>query len=125
MVCASSNLPAPSAIGICNPVGVSLDGTGNLFVGDAANNRVLEYNRPLAAHNPASGAGDVTGDVVLGQGASGAAQRTADGGRVSAAAQRLGTAAQSGPWISTRVQKTIPISAEARAAASAFSARCG
>ena len=71
-VCASSaGAPAPSATGICDPTAISLDSLGNLFVADAFNNRVLEYNQPLAAYNAASGAGDVTADVVLGQGASG------------------------------------------------------
>ena len=72
-VCSSSLAsPAPSATGICKPAGISLDNMGNLLVADAFNNRVLEYNQPLAALNPASGAGDVTADVVFGQGASGA-----------------------------------------------------
>ena len=71
-VCASSAAPpAPSATGMCLPVGVTLDATGNLLVADAFNNRVLEYNNPLAAPNPASGVGDATADLVLGQGASG------------------------------------------------------
>ena len=71
-VCASSaGAPAPSATGICDPTAITLDSLGNLFVADAFNNRVLEYNQPLAAYNAASGAGDVTADVVLGQGASG------------------------------------------------------
>src|SRR5580700_6524559 len=55
----------------CQPFGIGLDSSGNLFVADAINNRVLEYNQPLAPRNPASGAGDVTADVVFGQGASG------------------------------------------------------
>jgi hypothetical protein len=72
-VCASSaGNPPPSATAICQPFGISLDSTGNLFVTDALNNRVLEYNHPLASFNAASGAGDVTADVVFGQGASGA-----------------------------------------------------
>ncbi len=70
-VCASSAGPAPSATAICDPVAVSLDSPGNLIVADAYNNRVLEYNQPLAAFNAASGAGNVTADLVLGQGASG------------------------------------------------------
>ncbi len=71
-VCASSAAaPAPSATGICKPAGVSLDSVGNLLLADAFNNRVLEYNQPLAAFNPASGAGDVTADLVLGQGPDG------------------------------------------------------
>ena len=74
VACASSagnGDPLPSANDMCQPFGISLDSTGNLCVADAVNNRVLEYNHPLAAFNPASGAGDVTADLVLGQGASG------------------------------------------------------
>ena len=74
VACASSagnGDPLPSATDMCQPFGISLDSTGNLFVADAVNNRVLEYNHPLAAFNAASGAGDVTADLVLGQGASG------------------------------------------------------
>ncbi|MGC1397304.1 choice-of-anchor D domain-containing protein, partial [Candidatus Binatus sp.] len=63
-VCSSSAGPPPSATGICNPVGVSLDSFGDLIVADQANNRVLEYNQPVAT-------GNVTADLVLGQGASG------------------------------------------------------
>ena len=47
--------------GICNPIGVSLDALGDLFVGDQSNNRVLEYNQPLAPAN-------VTATEVFGQG---------------------------------------------------------
>ena len=50
-----------SATGLCNPVGVSLDSSGDLVVGDQANNRVLEYNQPLAPAN-------VTAAEVFGQG---------------------------------------------------------
>jgi hypothetical protein len=71
-ICASSaGTPPPSATDMCQPFGISLDSVGNLFVADALSNRLLEYNQPLASLNPASGAGDVTADVVFGQGASG------------------------------------------------------
>src|SRR5208282_1049296 len=34
--------------GLCGPESVALDLTGNLYVADFANNRVVEYNTPLA-----------------------------------------------------------------------------
>jgi hypothetical protein len=44
---------------LCDPKGVAVDGSGNLYVADTTNNRVLEYNAPLAT--------DTTADRVLGQ----------------------------------------------------------
>jgi sugar lactone lactonase YvrE len=49
----------PNAEGICSPVGIAVDNTGNLYVADAGNNRVLEYNAPF---NTA-----VAADMVFGQ----------------------------------------------------------
>src|SRR4029077_10373749 len=63
--------PAPSASAMCQPVGVRVDSAGNLYVADTSNNRVLEFNQPLAASNPATGAGDYVADLVLGQGSAG------------------------------------------------------
>jgi sugar lactone lactonase YvrE len=37
----------PTANDLCVPTGVALDGSGNLFVADNINNRVLEYDAPL------------------------------------------------------------------------------
>ena len=42
------------------PLGLALDNTDNLYVGDTANCRVLEYDQPRASK-------DVTADVVFGQ----------------------------------------------------------
>jgi sugar lactone lactonase YvrE len=39
----------PNANNLCLPSGVSLDSSGNLFVADARNNRVLEFNQPLGS----------------------------------------------------------------------------
>jgi len=38
----------PTAATLCNPEGVTVDGTGNLYVGDTLNHRVLEYDAPLS-----------------------------------------------------------------------------
>ena len=32
---------------LCDPTAVGVDGSGNLYVADSGNNRVLEYNTPL------------------------------------------------------------------------------
>jgi sugar lactone lactonase YvrE len=50
-----------SAKSLCSPGGVALDGTGNLYVADTSNYRVLKYNAPF------SSPGDTTADLVLGQ----------------------------------------------------------
>jgi sugar lactone lactonase YvrE len=63
----ASNACAVGATGLCDPIGVALDGANNLYVADSHNNRVLEYNAPLA--NPA--APNVTANLVFGQGSSG------------------------------------------------------
>ncbi|MFM8445377.1 MAG: NHL repeat-containing protein [Methylococcus sp.] len=47
-----------SADTLCNPEGVAVDGTGNLYIADYNNHRVLAYQAPLS---------DTTADKVLGQ----------------------------------------------------------
>src|SRR5205085_804011 len=44
---------------LCHPTGVTVDGSGRLYVVDQANCRVLEYDTPLT--------GDTTADRVFGQ----------------------------------------------------------
>jgi sugar lactone lactonase YvrE len=60
----------PSASTLCQPTQVALDSFGNLYVADAGNNRVVEYNTPLSA-TAVTGSGDTTADLVFGQGATG------------------------------------------------------
>lgn len=48
-----------SANSLCTPQGVSVDTAGNVYVADRKNNRVLEYNKPLAT--------DTMADRVFGQ----------------------------------------------------------
>ena len=40
--------PAPTAGTLCLPSGVAVDGNGNVYVADGLNDRVLEYDKPLA-----------------------------------------------------------------------------
>src|SRR5262245_22395080 len=56
------NLGGVTATSLCFPWGVALDAGGNLYVADASNSRVLEYDTPLVS--------GVTADRVFGQGAS-------------------------------------------------------
>jgi sugar lactone lactonase YvrE len=55
----TSNTCATSQQGQCYPIGVAFDTSGNLWVADALNNRVLEYNAPFSTGEAAS--------VVIGQ----------------------------------------------------------
>jgi len=45
---------------LCDPTGVAVDASGNLYVADEINNRILEYKTPLTT--------DVAADRVFGQG---------------------------------------------------------
>jgi NHL repeat len=52
---------------LCNPVSVGIDGVGNVYIADAYNDRVLEYDTPLNAGSGEPGAGDTIADMVFGQ----------------------------------------------------------
>jgi sugar lactone lactonase YvrE len=74
---ATCNGGGVSAISLCNPNGLSVDASNNLWVADYNNNRVLMYLNPQKAAGggcPTPGtpgcAGDTTADLVLGQGSS-------------------------------------------------------
>ncbi len=54
-----SDIDVSTANDLCNPIGVAVDGSGNVYVADYDNNRVLEYNTPLTT--------GTTADRVLGQ----------------------------------------------------------
>src|SRR5208283_1737397 len=62
---------AQMATGLCSPQGLASDSNDNLYVADAGNSRVLEFNQPLAPFDAGTGAGDQTADLVFGQGAMG------------------------------------------------------
>jgi sugar lactone lactonase YvrE len=51
---------------LCTPAGVAVDSTGNLYVADYSNARVLEFNTPEAVTGTV-GSGDTTADLVFGQ----------------------------------------------------------
>ena len=44
---------------LCNPIGVAVDGNGNVYISDASNSRVLEYDLPVVT--------DTQADRVFGQ----------------------------------------------------------
>ena len=77
-----------SADSLIAPTGVALDASGNLYVADNGNNRVLEYNTPLAS--------GTTADTVFGQGGS-FISGTANNGGLSAdsLSQPIGVAVDS------------------------------
>lgn len=53
------NNAAVTGATLCVPSGIAVDGAGNLYVVDAGNNRVLEYNSPFTT--------DTLPDLVFGQ----------------------------------------------------------
>ena len=61
---------AASADTLCGPTGIALDAHDNLYVADTSNNRVVEFNTPLAT-TAVPGSGDTTADFVFGQGSAG------------------------------------------------------
>ena len=58
---------SPSAASLCLPVGLTLDSSGNLYVADAGNNRVLAFAAPFKQAQTAGQAAS----AVLGQGPQG------------------------------------------------------
>lgn len=68
MLSSACNSGGPaSAATLCNPTGVAVDSSNNLYVADFSNNRVLVYFTPFAKTSVA-GSGDAIADVVIGQG---------------------------------------------------------
>ena len=49
---------------MCNPGGVAIDASGNLFVADSGNNRVIEIDAPLAGTQNASRVFGQAGDFT-------------------------------------------------------------
>jgi sugar lactone lactonase YvrE len=55
-----------SASSLCGQVSLAVDGSGNLYVADSENSRVLEYNTPFT-NTGQPGSGDKIADQVFGQ----------------------------------------------------------
>jgi sugar lactone lactonase YvrE len=68
---------------LSNPQGVALDTSGNLYVADEWNSRVLEYNTPLNPSSSETDPGNADADNVFGQGGL-FTQAVADNGGVTA-----------------------------------------
>ena len=63
----TTGIPATTQTGLHGPYGLSFDASGNLWVPDAANNRVLRFNAPFTNGMPASlviGQADFTSSAV-------------------------------------------------------------
>jgi sugar lactone lactonase YvrE len=56
-----------TSLTMCNPRQIAVDSVGNLYVADYGDNRVAEYNTPLAT-TTVTGSGDAKIDLVWGQG---------------------------------------------------------
>ena len=56
--------PPPSKHAMCNPGGVAIDASGNLFVADSGNNRVIEIDAPLSGTQDAARVFGQAGDFT-------------------------------------------------------------
>ena len=71
------NNAAVTGATLCDPTSAAVDGSGNLYVVDAGNNRVLEYDKPFTT--------DTQPDRVFGQGGSFTASACNQDGSITAA----------------------------------------
>ncbi len=60
----SNNANTPNASGLYNPIGLTVDSSGNLYVADTGNGRVLRFPAPFANYTPGT---PEQADLVLGQ----------------------------------------------------------
>jgi len=72
-----------SAASLCGGDGMAVDGSGNLYVGDVSNHRVLEYNNPFAACASFPCVGG-SANLVFGQGGSFTSNSCNNGGVTAA-----------------------------------------
>ena len=63
----NQNAPAPGATSLCQPIGVAVDVSHNVYVGDTMNNRVLVFEDPFAALSSANQTNDFAAFAVFGQ----------------------------------------------------------
>jgi hypothetical protein len=61
------NAPAPDATRLCQPIGVAVDVSHNVYVGDTRNNRVLVFEDPFAALSSTNQTNDFAAFAVFGQ----------------------------------------------------------
>jgi len=66
---ATQSLPSqPTQTSLCYPTGVAVDASGNLYVADSSNGRVLQFPKPFATENcPQTPCVNPTASLVLGQ----------------------------------------------------------
>ena len=88
------------ADGLCSPAAIAVDASGNLYVADQSNNRVLEYDNPLDPSGGTPGTpgspGDTTADEVFGQQGDFTGTGCADGQTPDAALNATGLCGPSG-----------------------------
>jgi sugar lactone lactonase YvrE len=63
----NQNAPAPGATSLCQPIGVAVDVSHNVYVGDTQNNRVLVFEDPFAALSSTNQTNDFAAFAVFGQ----------------------------------------------------------
>ena len=63
----NQNSPAPDATRLCQPIGVAVDVSHNVYVGDTLNNRVLVFGDPFAALSSKNQTNDFAAFAIFGQ----------------------------------------------------------
>jgi hypothetical protein len=87
-----------SALTLCKPFGVGVDTSGNLYVADSRNNRVLEYDSPLST--------DATADQVFGQAENLTSTKCNIGGLVAAKTLCRPQGVAADPWWNVYIADT-------------------
>jgi len=87
----------PNASGLARPTGLTVDSSGNLYVSDTANGRVLRFPQPFAKYVPGT---PMSADLVLGQLSFNAAKITDASARTMAEPYGLAFASDHGLLVS-------------------------